>query len=749
VQNSEGSHSNAMIVKGMPRPSICLIGACVAFVLTFLFVTGYLFWFRNKERDHNVQVQHYDLKDRVEKANKLLRVEISEVETLAKSLALSDELASYISDKSNENWIKANLTPLLSQKGRYRKVDSILIYTGKDIELSHQLLDGFDKPEIIAKNPMIIASLTGEVKSSFVISRGAIYAVSAAPITQIYDQSNVKGVILIGRKIDGSILNWYGDLVGGDFVLVTPSQVEYPSNRKYTFTPPLFADSLKAVKIDSMLQFGEALTRPISIVSQANEAIAVLWIVTPFNQNIALSALSINSSKKLLFIAFGTASLVGVFVYLFLYLLVRRPIRRALYRMASDHLSIHDGEFNTFIEDILSVKKAIRRLQNAVSQSKDVRKTILHSISEGFQLLNAKGGTLEVNASMCSLVGVNRDRFLKESNPFFYLNEEGRDIALEFLELVGKGEVNLRRGFESELSWSDGEHKLVKIRLCSVEDEASSESHVCVFVDSQDSRSDMQFNIHELGKMTMLVKFAGSIAHNMNNILTGILSATSLMERGKISPETQSQLLVSMREAVTKGTSLCTELLHMSKVRQARNTRRLVDICPLIHDVVRMASGLQEAKNHDIKVFTPPEPLLALCDDSGFHHVLLNLILNSIDAMSDTGIVEVRAELERGPTDPVIKIRVVDNGVGMSPDIKKMIFNPFFTTKKGRTRKKTFGGTGLGLASALETIQSWGGSIECNSELGSGSTFEITLQTASLVSTIEEPPVSDQNDSKN
>jgi len=66
----------------------------------------------------------------------------------------------------------------------------------------------------------------------------------------------------------------------------------------------------------------------------------------------------------------------------------------------------------------------------------------------------------------------------------------------------------------------------------------------------------------------------------------------------------------------------------------------------------------------------------------------------------------------------------------MKPEVQKMIFNPFFTTKKDRTRKKTFGGSGLGLASALESVESWGGSIECDSELGKGTTFVVKLQLA-------------------
>ena len=143
-----------------------------------------------------------------------------------------------------------------------------------------------------------------------------------------------------------------------------------------------------------------------------------------------------------------------------------------------------------------------------------------------------------------------------------------------------------------------------------------------------------------------------------------------------------------------------------------------------------MSSELQEAKLHQINLSMPEGPIFALCDDSGLHHVLLNLILNAVDAMSDPGVISVQVEVQKEGDASEVVIRVSDTGVGMKPDVQKMIFNPYFTTKKGRSRKKTFGGSGLGLASALESIRSWGGKLDCDSELGEGSTFMIKLQCA-------------------
>ncbi len=423
----------------------------------------------------------------------------------------------------------------------------------------------------------------------------------------------------------------------------------------------------------------------------------------------------------------------GAFTYVLLFIFIRRPVRAVLSRMSSEILTVDEEDFESYIDELRSVKRAVYKLQKAVGQGREIRKTILSSINEGFQLLDLDGRTVEVNPALCQMVGIQRERFIEETMPFFYLTEEGQGLGQEFIELIRRGETGLRRGFEGELTWSDKDASKVRLRLCAVEDEDSAQSYVCVFVSSPDAKSEQQFNVQELGKMTLLVKFAGSIAHNLNNTFTGILSAVSLFEKNKIDEGTRLHLLGSMREAVKRGSALCNELLHMSKVRQVLNNRRPVDIVPIVHGVVRMASDLQEAKRHEIIVSVPERPTLALCDESGLHHVLLNLILNSIDAMVDSGKVHVSVSSHNDGPVPEVIIQVSDTGIGMKPETKQMIFTPYFTTKKGRERKKTFGGSGLGLASALESVRSWGGSIDCDSQLGQGTTFVVRLPCAVTV----------------
>ena len=107
-----------------------------------------------------------------------------------------------------------------------------------------------------------------------------------------------------------------------------------------------------------------------------------------------------------------------------------------------------------------------------------------------------------------------------------------------------------------------------------------------------------------------------------------------------------------------------------------------------------------------------------LIDDQGFYKAFLNLLVNASEAVEKgTGKLEVRTEMEDG----LIRVLVEDNGSGIAPEQLQKIFQPFFTTKGSK-------GTGLGLPMTRKIIEAMGGRIHCHSQVGTGTTFEITIR---------------------
>ena len=115
-----------------------------------------------------------------------------------------------------------------------------------------------------------------------------------------------------------------------------------------------------------------------------------------------------------------------------------------------------------------------------------------------------------------------------------------------------------------------------------------------------------------------------------------------------------------------------------------------------------------------------PAPLRVRVNEAELQQVVLNLLLNAVEACASGGRVSVGAEVtpgERGNGSVVVRVR--DDGCGIAPEIQKRIFEPFFSARPG--------GTGLGLFLSLNFVRRWGGEIRVDSMPGRGSTFEIVL----------------------
>jgi signal transduction histidine kinase len=139
-----------------------------------------------------------------------------------------------------------------------------------------------------------------------------------------------------------------------------------------------------------------------------------------------------------------------------------------------------------------------------------------------------------------------------------------------------------------------------------------------------------------------------------------------------------------------------------------------VDLGPVIAAVARLIEPT--AREHSVKIEVRPMPanMHVRAEEAELQHTLINLLLNAVQASRAGGHVTVEAEQSTQ-----VRVRVIDNGCGITPENQKRIFEPFFSARQG--------GTGLGLFLSLNFVRRWGGDIRVESEPGRGSTFEILL----------------------
>jgi two-component system NtrC family sensor kinase len=220
-------------------------------------------------------------------------------------------------------------------------------------------------------------------------------------------------------------------------------------------------------------------------------------------------------------------------------------------------------------------------------------------------------------------------------------------------------------------------------------------------------------------KLTSLGQLSASIAHEVNNPLSGVLIYTQLLEKkiasDQFSKEASLNYLSKMESELTRSTRLIQNLLDFS--RQSPPTLRPVSISDVVDKAFELAAHSAELQNIEvIKELNPSLPDI-MADFDQLQQVCTNLILNAVQAMPDGGKLNLRASTG----DSFLKIAVQDTGCGISQDNIHKLFTPFFTTKvKGK-------GVGLGLAVAHGIIERHKGRIEVQSKEGEGTTFTIFL----------------------
>ncbi len=238
-------------------------------------------------------------------------------------------------------------------------------------------------------------------------------------------------------------------------------------------------------------------------------------------------------------------------------------------------------------------------------------------------------------------------------------------------------------------------------------------------------RRRLEEDLRHAQKLESVGRLAGGVAHDFNNLLTAILGYTQLVEaRLAGEPELLADL-EEIRQAGERARDLTSQLLAVA--RRQVSAPRVIDLNELASAMERL---LRRVLGEHIELVTrchePVWPIRA--DPAQLEQVVMNLAINSRDAMPQGGRLSIRTEnvsigRDDRPPHPDLKpgdytvLEIRDTGVGMSPEVLSHMFEPFFTTKPMGQ------GTGLGLATVYGIMKQGGGQVWVDSVPGSGTTF--------------------------
>ncbi len=223
-----------------------------------------------------------------------------------------------------------------------------------------------------------------------------------------------------------------------------------------------------------------------------------------------------------------------------------------------------------------------------------------------------------------------------------------------------------------------------------------------------------------------LGELATGLAHEIRNPLAGIAGVIEIVGRDLPASSPAKAVVKDVREEINQINRILTDLLGTARPRAAE--MRPSDLNTTVEHAVMLAR--QQVLSKPIKIeFTPAENLPEVDHDSDqIHQVLLNLLLNAVQAIEGPGRVEVAVFAHEDSDDAVFTVS--DTGRGIPAEHLPNIFRPFYTTKGD--------GTGLGLSLAKRIIEEHHGRIEVESKLGKGTTFSISLPVRQVVAVNQE-----------
>jgi signal transduction histidine kinase len=374
-------------------------------------------------------------------------------------------------------------------------------------------------------------------------------------------------------------------------------------------------------------------------------------------------------------------------------------------------------------------------------QPEGLLQTVFDHVGVAIAVINDERIIAYANQVFYSILGKDRDltgmRLEDLSECFHFQDSSGRDIPLTesavMRALAGKPHVESR---DLRVTFPDGRCKWLhnSVHRFSI----MGLSGVLVIMTDETTDVELQRVAEQIDRLEMLGTLSKSLAHDFNNILQAIRSNAFLALTDASVPESARVRLQQISLATETASELVRRLMQFGRSQELKVQQ--LQLNDLVSDALRLLGPMLHS---GISVHTDLGANLPMveADRVQMEQVLVNLILNSLEAMPGGGRLDIKTEvaepsLDRGSAEErFVLISVSDTGVGISEEAQPHIFEPFYTTKPAGQS------TGLGLSSVFGIVRQHGGVIRVKSKLGEGTKFTISLPTRKLSSVAQTPPI--------
>ncbi len=392
---------------------------------------------------------------------------------------------------------------------------------------------------------------------------------------------------------------------------------------------------------------------------------------------------------------------------------------------------------------VVEIERA--RTESALKASEELYGSVFNSVLDGIVMITTDGVVVDVNPALIRMSGYSREELLGQS---IYRFVTSRGKAKAFYDNVlsnGRACAEGRSMHRSGTPWfCEYRATLVHFR---------GRPHVLQMVrditerkEAEDARATLEEQLRHAQRMEAIGQLTGGIAHDFNNILTGLLGYVEVAKEHveTLQDAKLSRYLDRAHRSGLRARNLVQQMLTFS--RGQRGQPRPVDLAHITREMIALLESTLpssiELTNH-----IPERLPTIVMDPLHFEQVLLNLCINSRDAMNGVGKLVIELS-ERQCTDCVccascrlplggsfVELTITDSGPGIPPEIQQRMFEPFFSTKESNM------GTGMGLAIVHGIVHEYGGHLVVKSEVGRGTSIRVLLpcDPAALTIPVQSP----------
>ncbi len=370
--------------------------------------------------------------------------------------------------------------------------------------------------------------------------------------------------------------------------------------------------------------------------------------------------------------------------------------------------------------------KLQRKLKNDLSESEEMYKSLIENAGQMILIVQDKN-IVYYNREFSRVTGYEKNELIGKDY-LTLVHHEDRKIVEEAYNKRVNGDFV--RPYEIRLISKSGKIICGEVNAVRVtyKKRPASLGFITDITDRkrlEDERKKLHEQLIQSQKMEAIGRFAGGIVHDFNNLLTPIIGYTELLLMKNDGNNMYNDYLNEIRESAHKASELVKRLLALSR-KQVLSVKTL-NINDIVINLKKMLHRII-GEDIDFKIDLDPEVRCIQGDKGQIEQVILNLVVNSRDAMPDGGklkIATLKKEIDeyyvrknvQAKRGEAVCLIVEDSGYGMDEETKMHIFEPFFTTKEEGK------GTGLGLSVVYGIVEQHGGWIEVESEIGKGTRF--------------------------